>query len=296
MPDGQIRDLGRATDAAGRPAPGSLNAMSVDVEDYYQVSAFDGVVRRRDWNRYEDRVGASTRRVLALFEAAGVRGTFFILGCVARRHPDLVRAIADAGHEIASHGFAHHRVCELTPSLFLRDVRHTKRRLEDIAGRPVRGYRAPSFSISHATWWAYDALAEAGYRYSSSVYPIRHDHYGLPDAPRDPFQPLPGFTEIPITTVMLGERRLPCGGGGYFRLLPYALSKRAIARVNAEPRPAMFYFHPWEIDPGQPRIHGASLRSQFRHTVQLDRMEGKLSRLVRDFRWGRIDSVYPIPA
>lgn len=293
MPDGQILDLVGGNHAASRPPRGSVNAMSVDVEDYYQVSAFTGVVQRRDWNRFEDRVGDSTRRVLDLFAAAGVRGTFFILGCVAKRHPDLVRAIADGGHEIASHGFAHHRIFELTPAWFLRDVRHTRRRLEDIAGRPVRGYRAPSFSISRATWWAYDALAEAGYRYSSSVYPIHHDHYGVPDAPRDPFQPLPGFTEIPITTVMLGERRFPCGGGGWFRLLPYALSKRALLRVNSEPRPAMFYFHPWEIDPGQPRIPGAGLRSRFRHTVQLDRMEGKLARLVRDFRWGRIDAVYP---
>jgi polysaccharide deacetylase family protein (PEP-CTERM system associated) len=270
-----------------------INALSVDVEDYYQVSAFDGVVRREDWPRYPSRVVDNTRRVLDLFAAHRATGTFFILGCVARAHPGLVRAIADAGHEVASHGFGHHRVASLGPRAFADDVRTTRRLLEDLSGRAVTGYRAPSFSIGRDSWWAFPALAEAGYRYSSSVSPFQSDHYGVKDAPRFAFDPVPGFTEIPITTVQLGARRLPCAGGGFFRLLPYGWTRWGLQRLHARDRqPAMFYFHPWEIDPAQPRIPGAPARSRLRHYTGLGGMAGKLGRLLDDFRWSRIDTVF----
>ena len=271
-----------------------VNAMSVDVEDYYQVSAFASVIPRERWPQWPVRVDENTRRVLDLFAAADVKATFFILGCVARHHPNLVRRIAADGHEIASHGFSHFRVFEQTPQQFRSDVEDTRHLLEDTAGMPVRGYRAASFSISHGTWWAFEELAAAGYRYSSSVSPFKHDHYGVPDAPRFLINPNPSIAEVPITTVELMGRRLPCGGGGFFRLLPYRWSRWAIRRVNRrEAAPAVFYFHPWEIDPGQPRVKQASLRSRFRHYVNLGAMSGKLERLLCDFRWGRLDHAVP---
>ncbi|WP_236024918.1 XrtA system polysaccharide deacetylase [Arenibaculum pallidiluteum] len=270
-----------------------VNAMSVDVEDYYQVSAFAGTIPRAEWDRWPDRVGTSTRACLALFAERDVRATFFVLGCVARRHPDLIREIVAGGHELASHGMSHHRVWELSPAEFRADVRDTRLLLEDLGGVPVRGYRAPSFSIDRRCWWAYEMLAEAGYAYSSSIHPIAHDHYGMPDAPRGPFEPGSGITEIPVGTVELGDRRFSCAGGGFFRLLPYAWSRWGIGRVNgAEGRPVAFYFHPWEIDPGQPRVPGAPLRSRLRHYTNLGRMEAKLRRLLRDFAWDRMDVVH----
>jgi len=276
-------------DAMGR----RLNGLSIDVEDYYQVSAFAGVVPREDWPRWPSRVEQNTQRTLEILAEAKVHGTFFVLGCVARRYPGLVRAIVGQGHEIASHGSEHRRIWEQAPGDFARDVADAKNCLEDVSGKRVTGYRAPSFSIDMRTWWAFEALAEAGYTYSSSVNPIRHDHYGMPSAPRGPFSPLRGITEVPVGTVEIAGMRLPCGGGGYFRLLPYNLSRWCIRRVNdVESRGVVFYFHPWEIDPGQPRIAGAPLRSRFRHYVNLEAMEGKLRRLVRDFAWGRIDAVF----
>jgi polysaccharide deacetylase family protein (PEP-CTERM system associated) len=272
-----------------------VNAMSVDVEDYYQVYAFARTVRREDWPRLPARVEANTERVLELFAKAGVRATFFTLGCVAERHPTLIRRIVAAGHELASHGFAHYHVWEQDPRAFREDIVRTKRTLEDAAGCEVRGYRAASFSINRETWWAFVELAAAGYRYSSSVNPIRHDHYGVPDAPRFPFAPdgTPQILEIPISTVELAGRRVPCGGGGYFRLLPYAVFRWALGRLHRdEGRPSVFYFHPWEIDPAQPRIAGAPWRSRFRHYVNLHAMEAKLRRLLDDFRWDRVDAVF----
>lgn len=278
----------------GRSGSGVTNAMSVDVEDYYQVSAFAGVVPRSAWPDYPSRVEDSTRRVLDLFAASGVRATFFVLGCVARRHPDLVRAIVAAGHELASHGHDHYRVGEQTPREFAVDVTATKARLEDIGSVAVQGYRAASFSIGRGTWWAFATLAEAGYRYSSSIHPIRHDHYGVPDAPRFPFRPGGGdLTEIPVATVEILGRRWSCAGGGFFRLFPYGWSRWAIGRVNRqEGRPVTFYFHPWEIDPGQPRVAGLPARSRFRHYINLRAMEGKLRRLLAEFAWSRIDAVH----
>ncbi len=211
---------------------GIVNAMSVDVEDYYQVSAFAGSVDRAKWNSFPSRVEDITRRTLDMFAEAGVRATFFTLGCVAERHKGLVRAIADAGHEVASHGWEHYRVGDQTPAEFRADVTRTKKVLEDLSGQEVKGYRAASFSIDRKTWWAFDELAEAGYRYSSSIHPIRHDHYGVPDAPRFPFAPVEGnpLTEIPVGTLDLRGRRMSCAGGGFFRLLPYRWSSFAIGQ------------------------------------------------------------------
>ncbi len=272
------------------------NAMSVDVEDYFQVSAFEDLVPRARWDGFESRVVANTDRILGLFEQHGVRATFFVLGWVAERHPRLVRAIADAGHELASHGFDHTRVSGQSPRAFREDVVRTKGLLEDTAGVAVKGYRAASYSIGRDNLWALDVLGEAGYRYSSSIYPIRHDLYGMPEAPRFAFRLHPGaITELPVTTVRIAGRNWPCGGGGFFRLLPYALSRWALRRVNRrDGEPGIFYFHPWEIDPAQPRMAGASRRARFRHYLNLSRMEGRLVRLLQDFAWDRIDRVFGI--
>ncbi|MCW2240895.1 XrtA system polysaccharide deacetylase [Azospirillum canadense] len=271
------------------------NALSVDVEDYYHASLLGPVAPRARWDAFPARVDGMTRRVLDMLAETEARATFFVLGCVAARHPDLVRAIVAGGHELASHGALHYRVTEQSPQAFRRDVADTRKLLEDLGGVPVLGYRAPSFSIDRDTWWAFQELTEAGYRYSSSINPIRHDHYGVPDAPRFPFDPIEGFREIPVGTVDLFGQRWPCGGGGYFRLLPYALSCRAIGAVNRrEGKPVVFYFHPWEMDPGQPRLPVPSRRSRFRHYVNVGVMEAKLRRLLDDFVWRRIDEVHPV--
>lgn len=273
---------------------GIVNAMTVDVEDYYQVSAFEQVVPRNRWTSFAPRVEANTERVLDLFETAGIRATFFVLGWVAERHPALIRRIVARGHELASHGYEHRRASEQTPTGFFADVARTKKLLEDIGDIEVKGYRAASFSIDRANWWAFDGLIRAGYAYSSSVNPIRHDHYGEPAAPRHPFKPWPHeIIEIPITSVDVVGRRFCCGGGGFFRLLPYRWSHWAISHVNRhEIRPTIFYFHPWEIDPDQPRIAHASPKSRLRHYTNLGVMEVKVRRILQDFRWGRIDDVF----
>lgn len=271
-----------------------VNALSVDVEDWFQVQALAPVVDRGDWSSLERRVETSTDRILALFDGAGVRATFFTLGWVAERHPALVRRIVAAGHELASHGSEHRRADEQDRASFRDDVRRSKRVLEDVGGVEVKGYRAPTFSIGPANLWAFDVLAEEGYAYSSSVYPVRHDLYGMPEAPRFPFHTGAGLLEeYPITTLRWGGRNLPCGGGGFFRLLPYAVSRAAIARVNAaEGRAAIFYFHPWEVDPGQPRLGGLPARSRLRHYLNLHRTEARLARLLADFAWDRMDVVF----
>jgi len=270
------------------------NALSVDVEDWFQVGAFEKVIARDAWETLPRRVEANTDRVLDLFAAAGVRATFFTLGWVAERHPALVRRIAAAGHEVASHGWDHARVFTLDAPAFRADLARARAAIEDAAGAPVTGYRAPSFSIDARTPWAHPVLAEAGYAYSSSVAPIAHDHYGWPESPRFAWRPLADsdLVELPVTTVDVAGRRLAAGGGGFFRLLPYAFSSWAVRRVNrAEGRPAVFYFHPWEIDPGQPRLAGAPLRSRLRHYVNLSAMQPKLVKLLKDHRWGRTDEV-----
>jgi len=273
-----------------------INAMSVDVEDYYQVWALSSVVQRAQWSSMESRVEASTSRILDMFDQFGIKSTFFTLGCVAQDHPDLVRRIVASGHELASHGFWHHKVHELTRDEFLEDVRSTRLLLEELGGVAVRGYRAPSFSISEQTPWAYDVLAEAGYSYSSSLHPIVHDHYGRPDAPRFPYDEASGIREIPVSTIEWHGRRITCAGGGFFRLLPYAAWFRPLLRrLHArDHQPATFYFHPWEIDVGQPHVDGLPIRSRLRHYTNLGKMEGKLRRLLADFRWDRMDRVYTV--
>jgi polysaccharide deacetylase family protein (PEP-CTERM system associated) len=271
-----------------------VNAMSVDVEDYFQVSAFERHIAFADWDAKELRVDRNVKKILELFDRHQTKATFFVLGWIAKRLPGMVREIAQAGHEIASHGFSHVRVTEQQPDAFRNDVVSTKRLLEDTVGQEVIGYRAATYSINEGNLWALDVLGETGHRYSSSIYPIKHDLYGIPSAPRFRFEVGPTkLTEIPITTVPMLGRNWPCGGGGYFRLFPYALSKWAIGRVNDEDgQPAVFYFHPWEIDPEQPRIPGVSLKTRFRHYLNLERFEQRLSTLLGDFRWNRVDTVF----
>ena len=271
------------------------NAMSIDVEDYFQVSAFAPHIRREDWDALPCRVERNVDVILQLLDDADARATFFTLGWIAERHPQVVRRIVENGHELASHGYAHQRASELTPAQFRDDITRAKGILEDLGGVAVRGYRAPSFSINRTNWWAVEELENAGYVYSSSIYPVRHDHYGMPDAPRFPHRPngAGGILELPPTTVPLFGRNLPAAGGGWFRLLPYRVSRWMLERVNAEDRvPCMFYFHPWEVDPEQPRQQGISVKTRFRHYVNLQRMQGRLRQLLNDFEWDRVDRVY----
>ncbi len=283
------------SDPAGHgPASAIVNGLSVDVEDWFQVGAFENVIARGDWDSIRTRVEDNVYRVIDLFAEADVSATFFTLGWVAKRHPNMIRRIVDAGHEIASHGYDHARVFTFTCKEFSEDIRKAREIIEDCSGVRVTGYRAPSFSIDQRTPWAFAELAEQGYAYSSSVAPVVHDHYGWPEAPRFAFRPLPwsSMIEIPVTTAMLGKRRVAAGGGGFFRVLPYAFSRWAIRQVNrTDGRPAVFYFHPWEVDPQQPRVGHAPLRSRFRHYTGLSKMAGKLRDLVHDFRWGRMDLV-----
>ncbi len=290
--------------APPRPAPGASlrapqaapgNAFTVDVEDYFQVHAFSGVVERTDWESLPARVETNSAALLDLLAERGVKGTFFVLGWVGSRHQRLIRRIVEDGHELASHGWEHVPVHQQTPAAFRDDIRRTKRALEDAGGAPVLGYRAASFSIDERTLWAHEVLAEEGYRYSSSVYPIRHDHYGMASAPRFAFRPrgAAGVVEVPITTVRLFGRNLPCGGGGYFRLLPYPVSRGLMRRVNvSDNRACVFYCHPWEIDRNQPRLAGVGLKSRFRHFVNIDRMADRLGRLLDEFAWDRMDRVF----
>jgi len=296
-------------DAALRPVtvwlpPGETptlrNALTVDVEEYFQVAAFERTISRDGWSTCESRVEFNTDLVLDLFAAHGKKATFFVLGWIAERHPALVKRIVADGHELASHGYDHTRVHQLTPQQFRADVLRTKATLEDLAGVAVRGYRAPSYSIDERNLWALDVLREAGHVYSSSIYPIRHDLYGMPEAPRFAFKFGPsGILEIPVTTVRFGGRNYPCGGGGYFRLLPYSLFRRMLRRVNqVDLQPGLFYFHPWEVDPRQPRVYGAPIRSRFRHYLNLSSMQRRLEKLLTDFEWGRMDEIFlsPCPA
>jgi polysaccharide deacetylase family protein (PEP-CTERM system associated) len=270
------------------------NAMTVDVEDYFQVSAFERHVDKDQWNDWPRRVEDNTLQILELFSSHQVRGTFFILGWVAERHPGLVKAIVQGGHEVASHGWEHIRVNTQAPAAFRADIDRTRKLLQDLSGQPVPGYRAASYSIGASEEWAWEQLAEAGHRYSSSIVPIRHDLYGIPDAPRFLFEtPYDGLIEIPITTVPLAGRNINCGGGGWFRLFPYAFSRWAMSRVNrVDGEAGIFYFHPWEIDPQQPRPEGLGMKTRFRHYLNLGRTLGRLQRLLTDFHWGRMDEIF----
>lgn len=271
------------------------NAMTVDVEDYFQVSAFEKIISRADWNRIDPRVGRNTERVLDLFAEHGIKATFFTLGWVAERFPNTIRRMVADGHELASHGWSHIRATQQSPAEFREDITRTKKLLEDISGVRVRGYRAASYSIGAKNLWALDELHGAGYDYSSSIFPGKHDLYGMPDAPRFKFHPRGenGIVEIPVTTVTVLGKNFPAAGGGFFRLYPYALSRWALRRVNGhDGQNGMFYFHPWEIDPEQPRQQNIPLRTRVRHYLNLEHMESRLRRLLRDFSWGRMDDIF----
>ena len=275
--------------------PKITNAMTVDVEDYFQVSAFEQVIARDQWERVPHRVERNTDRILAIFANRNVKATFFTLGWIAERYPELTRRIVAQGHELASHGYSHIRATQQQPAEFRADIMRAKKILEDIGGVAVRGYRAPSYSIGANNLWALDELKTAGYEYSSSIYPVKHDLYGMPDAPRFVFYPRgkDGILEVPITTLRALGKNWPCGGGGFFRLYPYAVSRWALRHVNEQDgQPGMFYFHPWEIDPGQPRQQNLPLKTRVRHYLNLTRMEHRLQALCRDFAWGRMDEIF----
>lgn len=271
------------------------NAMTVDVEDYFQVSAFERVIARDQWERVPHRVERNTDRILAIFADHNVKATFFTLGWIAERYPALIRRIVAQGHELASHGYSHIRATQQAPAEFRADIVSAKKILEDIGAVAVRGYRAPSYSIGANNLWALDELKAAGYAYSSSIYPVKHDLYGMPEAPRFVFYPRGsgGILEVPITTLHALGKNWPCGGGGFFRLYPYAISRWALRHVNKhDGQPGMFYFHPWEIDPAQPRQHNLPLKTRVRHYLNLARMENRLQALCRDFAWGRMDEIF----
>ena len=269
------------------------NALTIDVEDYFQVSAFAPHIDRADWDNRECRVERNVHRILDMLDQHSTQATFFTLGWIAQRYPQLVKQIVGRGHELASHGFGHERASDLTEAAFLEDIRSAKVLLEDLSGQEIRGYRAPSFSIGKSNLWAFDCLAHTGHRYSSSIYPIAHDHYGMPDSPRFVYEVRPGLLEVPITTLRAFGRNFPSSGGGYFRLLPYALSRWMLQRVNTtDQQSGIFYFHPWEIDTQQPRIPGIGAKTRFRHYVNIDRVEARLNQLLTDFRWGRMDHIF----
>ncbi len=268
-------------------------ALTVDVEDYFHVSAFEKAIDKKDWQNLELRVEVNTYRLLELFAQKQAKCTFFTLGWVAERCPHLIKAIVDQGHELASHGFAHQRATEMTPEQFLADVSKSKQVLEDASEQAIIGYRAPSFSFNDSNTWVYEILAELGFEYSSSTYPIEHDLYGVPHWPRFKHQRAEGIIEIPVPTVRKNDRNTGIGGGGYFRLYPYWLSKKRIDNyLFTEQQPYSFYFHPWEVDPEQPRVAGASVKSKLRHYLNLSRMEGKVVRLLEDYQWDTMKSVY----
>ena len=270
-----------------------VNAMSVDVEDYFQVSAFEDVINRNKWDSLPLRVEKNTYSILELFEKNNIKATFFTLGWVAERCPNLVRDIVSQGHEMANHGYSHMRATEMTPIEFREDISKAKKILEDISGSVVQGYRAPSYSINTSNPWAHDEILETGHLYSSSIVPIHHDLYGIPDAPRFIHHCENGLIEIPITTTRLINRNLPCGGGGYFRILPYWLFRLGLRRVNQkDQKSAIFYFHPWEIDPEQPPQKNINLKTRVRHYINLDKNYNKIAALLGDFKWDRVDRVF----
>lgn len=271
-----------------------VHAMTCDVEDYFQVSAFDGIVPRDRWKQVECRIPRNIDKALQLFSDHAAKATFFTLGWVAENHPEVIRRIVDEGHELASHGMAHFRVWSQKPEDFREDALRSRKLLEDVGSVEVTGYRAASWSIDGRTPWAHEILSEAGYRYSSSVYPVMHDHYGVPDAPRQPHEiDGTGIIEIPPSTARMFGRNIPAAGGGYFRLFPLGLSKRFIDRQQRNGEfPFVFYFHPWELDPGQPRFKNVSAKSRFRHYLNLDKFEARLSDLLKTYRWGRMDEIY----
>ena len=276
--------------SSSKPAP---CAMTCDVEDYFQVSAFGDIVSRDQWPELECRIERNIDRILELLDATGSKATCFTLGWIAERYPTAIRRLAEEGHEVASHGMVHERIWRQSPDEFREDAASARRLLEDVAGVPVQGYRAASWSLDQRTPWAHDILADVGYRYSSSIYPVAHDHFGVPSAPQRPFYLAnSGLLEIPASTARLAGRNIPAGGGGYFRLYPLAFSTWLIRRIHTAESPYVFYFHPWEIDPGQPRIEGASAKARFRHYLNLGRFERRWRALLGEFDWQRMDAIY----
>lgn len=271
-----------------------INAMTVDVEDYFQVSAFEPYIDKSKWESLEHRVEKNTNRILDVFFEYDVKATFFTLGWVAERYPSLIKRIVDEGHELACHGYEHIRVTEQNQDQFRADIVKTKKILENLGGKVVNGYRAASYSINSNNLWAHDILADEGFKYSSSVYPVKHDLYGIPDAPRFCYKPLTDsdFLEIPITTVRFGQKNMPCGGGGFFRFYPYMFSKWAFGKINEDNQAAIFYCHPWEIDPDQPRQEGINFKTKFRHYLNLDKMEQRIRYLLTDFHWNTMENVF----
>ncbi|MDX1475169.1 MAG: DUF3473 domain-containing protein [Reinekea sp.] len=284
------------TDHQPQPKAGMgpmLNAMTIDVEDYFHVSAFESMFTPDKWKDVECRVERNVDCLLRLFDQHDVKATFFVLGWVAEHYPDLIRRIVAQGHELASHGTSHQRATTQSEDEFRQDVESAKKLLEDIGGVEVQGYRAPSFSFNKTNEWVYDVLASVGYRYSSSVYPVKHDLYGVPDAPRTPYRTDNGFLEIPMSTLTVGAKNIPVSGGGFFRLYPYLLTKFAVSRLNhREAMSHIFYLHPWEVDPEQPRVSGAPLKSRFRHYLNLKKVEPRLKRLMTDFKWGTMRDTF----
>ncbi|MDP3441012.1 MAG: XrtA system polysaccharide deacetylase [Azonexus sp.] len=274
------------------PRSPTANALTIDVEDYFQVSAFAPHIPRSEWPIRECRVERNVDCILGMLDEHNTKATFFTLGWIAERYPELIKRIVANGHELASHGYGHERASDQTPEAFFSDIQVAKLILEDLAGCEVKGYRAPSFSIGEQNLWAFECLERAGYHYSSSVYPIKHDHYGMPNAPRHAHK-IGKLLEIPPTTLRFLNRNWPASGGGYFRLLPYEMSRWMIGHINdVDKLAAVFYFHPWEIDTEQPRIAGINRKTRFRHYVNIDRMEQRLHRLLGDFSWGRMDHTF----
>lgn len=286
----------RQKPAANQGRNSVVHALSIDVEDYFHVAALSRVIAPADWDTMPSRVEANTDRLLELFERTGHKATFFVLGWVAERHPALVRRLHEAGHEVASHGYSHQLVYTQTPEVFREETLRSKAILEDIIQSPVTGYRAASYSITRDSLWALDILAECGFTWDSSIFPIRHDRYGIPDSPREPYsirtQAGHVIREFPLTTARLFGLAIPAAGGGYFRQFPYALFRYLFRQASGGDRPQMFYLHPWEIDPGQPRFDNASWLSRFRHYTNLDRCEERLERLLGDFRFGTVSDSY----
>ena len=271
------------------------NAMTVDVEDYFQVSAFESYIDKSQWDTLPHRVEQNTHRILDIFSENNVKATFFTLGWVAERYPQLINRIINEGHELACHGYEHTRVTEQSPEEFRLDIVKTKQLLEDLGGKEIKGYRAASYSIGADNLWAHEVLFEEGFKYSSSVYPVKHDLYGMPDAPRFMYEPLINndFKEIPISTIKLGNKNIPCGGGGFFRFYPYFFSQQAYQYINnKEQQSGIFYFHPWEIDPEQPKQQKLALKTRFRHYLNLNKMEHRIINLLRDFNWDSMANVF----
>ena len=270
-----------------------FNALTVDVEDYFQVSAFSKIIKKSDWNKIECRIEKNIDRILDILNSKEIKATFFTLGWIAEKYPSTILKIVSQGHEIASHGYDHDKVTEISKNDFYQDVYRAKNVLEDIAAKEIIGYRAPSFSINKKNLWALEILSKTGHRYSSSIYPVKHDHYGFPESPRFPYMFQNEILEIPMTTVRFFDRNFPASGGGYFRLLPYPLSKWMINYVNTvEKKPVIFYFHPWEIDTSQPKIKGLNIKNKFRHYTNIKNMENKIISLTNDFNWDRVDNIF----